>query len=167
MEAKKWLPWQHPLVSPYRQYLHSLGWPLKHSSISNSLVVICQTKPVIAILVPKLVAMATSLRPSISAMSSSDSLTRKTYSLESNRESLAAIQPMLYRFKVYLPEGNNRSQGWLGDPLHVWYGRPHLATDWPYCFRFPDFFQIGEWRGSVSILGPQIGENWVFCPQIY
>jgi len=40
---------------------------------------IVHTKPVIAILVPKLVAIATSFRPSISAMSSSDSLSQKTY----------------------------------------------------------------------------------------
>jgi len=41
----------------------------------------------------------------------------------------------------------------------VWYGRRHLATVRPYCFRFP---RIREWRGLVSILGPQIGENWDF-----
>ena len=26
----------------------------------------------------------------------------------------------------------------FGDPLHVWFGRPHLATNWPYWFRFLD-----------------------------
>ena len=36
--------------------------------------------------------------------------------------------------------------GWW-DP-HDWYGRPHLATDWPYCFRFPNFPRIREWQGS-------------------
>jgi len=53
-------------------------WPTTQTpSITNCLVAIIHTKPVIAILVPKLVAMATTHRHSISAMSSSDSLTPK------------------------------------------------------------------------------------------
>jgi len=48
-------------------------------SITNSLVAIDHAKPVTAILVPKLVAMATTLRHSISSMSSSDSLTPITH----------------------------------------------------------------------------------------
>jgi len=60
-ESQKWLPWQHPLGAGYRQYLHSAGQPLKLPSITNCLVAIVHTKPVIAILVPKLVAMATTL----------------------------------------------------------------------------------------------------------
>jgi len=48
-------------------------------SITNRLVAIVHRKPVIAILVPKLVTMATSLRSLISAMSSSDRLIPKTY----------------------------------------------------------------------------------------
>ena len=48
-------------------------------SITNRLVAVVHTKPVIAILVPKLVAMATSFRPSMSGMSSLDSLTPKTH----------------------------------------------------------------------------------------
>jgi len=54
-----------------------VGRPLK-PSINNCLVAIVHTKQVIAILVPKLVAMATTLEHSISAMISSDSLTPKT-----------------------------------------------------------------------------------------
>jgi len=49
-----------------------------NSSISNRLVAIFHTKLIIAILVPKLVAMATSLGPLISAMSSLDSFIPKT-----------------------------------------------------------------------------------------
>ena len=77
----KWLPWQPSLVAGYRQYLHSVSRPLKPLSITNRLVAIIHTKPVNSnfILVPKLVAMATSLRPSISAMSSLDSLSLKTH----------------------------------------------------------------------------------------
>jgi len=70
--------------------------------------------------------------------------------LESNSVSPAAIQPKLYRFKIYLPtpysKGTTDIRG--GEPLHVWYGRPHLSTDWPYCFRYPDFPCIREWQGS-------------------
>ena len=55
-------------------------WPTTQTpSITNSVVTIVHTKPVIAILVPKLVAMATSLTPSKSVMSSSDSLILKTH----------------------------------------------------------------------------------------
>jgi len=63
----------------YRQYLYSVGRPLKPPSITNRLVAIVHTKPVMTILVPTLVAMATSLRPSTSGMSSLDSLIPKTY----------------------------------------------------------------------------------------
>ena len=51
----------------------------KTPSITNRLVAIVHAKPVIALLVPKLVAVATSLRPSSSSMSSLDILTPKTY----------------------------------------------------------------------------------------
>jgi len=60
--------------------------------------------------------------------------------------------PKLYRFKVYLPhpisQEITRSQRWVGDPLRVWYGRPHIAADWTYYFRFPDFHRTREWRCS-------------------
>jgi len=49
------------------------------SFIRKPHVVISRQSPFAANVVPKLVAMATSLRPSISAMSSLDSLTPKTY----------------------------------------------------------------------------------------
>jgi len=78
IKSQKWLPWQRPLGARYRQYLHSVGRPLKAPSITNCLVAIVHTKP-IAILVPKLVALAMTLRHSISVMFSSDSLTPKTY----------------------------------------------------------------------------------------
>jgi len=48
-------------------------------SITNCLVAIVLTKPVIAILVSKLVTMAMTLRHSISTIFSSDSLTPKTH----------------------------------------------------------------------------------------
>ena len=71
-------------------------------------VVIFRQSSFAANAVPKLVAMASSLRPSISAMSSLDSLTPKTYPLESNSESLDAIQPKLCGFKVYLPHPHTK-----------------------------------------------------------
>jgi len=71
IERQKWLPWQRPLVAGYQQYLHIVGRPLNPppTPITNCLFAIVHTKPVIAILVPKLVAMATTLRHCISAMS--------------------------------------------------------------------------------------------------
>jgi len=69
-------------------------WPTTQTpSIINCLVAIIHTKPVTAILVPKLVGMAMTLRRSISAMSSSDSFTLKIHPLQSTSVSLAIIQP--------------------------------------------------------------------------
>ena len=79
IEGQKWLLWKRPLGARYRQYLQSVGRPLKPRSVTICLVAIVLTKPVIAILVPKLVAMPTTLRHWISAMSSSDSLTQRTH----------------------------------------------------------------------------------------
>ena len=53
-------------------------WPTTHPPITNRLVAVVYTKPVTAALVPKLIAMAATLRLWISAMSSSDSLTPKS-----------------------------------------------------------------------------------------
>ena len=69
-KPKKWLPWHCPFVAVYWQYLYFVGQPLKSLSITNGLVAIVHTKLVTTILVPKLVAMAMTLRHSISAMSS-------------------------------------------------------------------------------------------------
>jgi len=69
-------------------------WPTTQTPITNSLVAIVHTKLVIAILVPKLVAMATSLRTSKSAMFSLDSLTQNP-SIESNIVPLTMTQPKL------------------------------------------------------------------------
>jgi len=60
--------------------LSAFRWPTTQTpSITNCLVAIVRTKSVISVLVPKLVAMATTLRHSISTMFSSDSLTAKTH----------------------------------------------------------------------------------------
>jgi len=81
-------------------------------------VVISRQSPFAANAVPKLVAMATSLRPSISAVFNGQ-LDPENLPLESNSESLAAIQPKLYRFKVYLPhpthQGDSRFLRWGGE----------------------------------------------------
>jgi len=114
--------------------------------MTNRLVAIVHTKPVIAILVLSLVAMATSLRRSILAMSSLDSLTLKTYpeSLVANSRSYTDSN---------LPASHHTPRGQPiskvgGDPFPVWCGCPHLAIYWLYCFRFPDFPSIREWRVS-------------------
>jgi len=64
-------------------------------SITSCLVAVVLTKRVIAILVPQLVAMTTTIRHSISSIFSSDSLTPKAHPLEPNSLSLAIIQPKL------------------------------------------------------------------------
>ena len=48
---------------------------------------------------------------------------------------------------------------------HVWYGRAHIATIWRYCFRFPDFPRIRQWRGSKSRFWvPKSAKMGVFRP---
>ena len=74
-KAKKWLPRQRPLCA-LSAFCRSTT---QTSSINNCLVAIVLTKPVIAILVPKLVATATTLKHSISTIFSSDRLTPKTH----------------------------------------------------------------------------------------
>jgi len=60
IERQKWLPWQ-PL-SCRVSAISAFCWTTTQTpSISNCLVAVVHTKPVIAILVPKLFAMATSL----------------------------------------------------------------------------------------------------------
>jgi len=63
--------------------ISKLCWLITQTlSIANSLVTVVNTKPAIAILVPKLVAMALSLKTSKSAMSSLDSLTPNIVDVE-------------------------------------------------------------------------------------
>jgi len=91
--------------------------------------------PFTANIVPKLVAVATSLRPSISAMSSVDSLSPKTCHVESNSRSYIDSK---FTCPTHTPKGQPISEAG-GDPLHVWYGRSRLSTDWRYCYKVPDF----------------------------
>jgi len=54
------------------------------------------------------------------------------------------------------------------DTHHVWYGRHSLATDWPCCFRFPDFCHIIEWLGSKCQLWVQkLAKIGFFVPHIF
>jgi len=102
-------------------------------------------------LVPKLIAMATSLRPSISAMSSLDSLTPKTHPKIKRRVASCHTAEVISIPSLPAPPHTKGTADFWGgwrDSYHVWYERPHIASDWPYCFRFPDFHRIKEWRGS-------------------
>jgi len=94
-------------------------------------VVISRQSPFAANVVPKLVAMAKSLRPSISAMSSSDSLTPKTYSYL-NRVASCHTTEVISIQNLHAPHPHTKGQP-ISDvgagPLRVWYGRPHLGTD--------------------------------------
>jgi len=86
-----------------------------------------------AILVPKLVAMATSLRPSISAMVLLDSLTPKTLKSNSSRYLPYSRSYIHSKFTcpTPTPSGEPISKVGIGGPPSVFgiYGRPHLATD--------------------------------------
>ena len=113
-------------------------------SISNRLVVVWHTKPVIAILVPKLVAMATSLRPSISAVSLSDILTWITHPQSqtvSRQLSYTAEVTSIQRFTcpTPCPKGTtDLCRGWW-DPHCVQYGSSRqpqidiIALDFSIC----------------------------------
>ena len=131
-KAKKWLPRQRPLCA---KYLHSVDRPLKLPSITNCLIAILLTKPVIAILVPKLVAMATTLRQSISTIFSSDSLTTENPPLESNsvasyhttkviarqshRASYSKCIPNLVAMATSLSTSGLPSNTWFLGPIHA------------------------------------------------
>jgi len=95
-------------------------------SITNYLVAIIHTKP-IAILVPKLVSMATTLTHLISAMSSLDSLTPKTHPIESNSMSLAIIQPKLFQIESQKFVAMATSLSTCGPPSNMWFLGPIRA----------------------------------------
>jgi len=98
--------WSGFWLAPAPRIFASRCWqPYSTPSITNRLVAIVHTKPVITILVPKLVAMATSLRPSIHVCLHWIAWPRKP--------TPRIIQPKLCRFKVY---------------HHVWCGRAHIAS---------------------------------------
>jgi len=95
--------------------------------------------------------MATFLKHSISAMSlriaESQQPTSRIKQRVANCHTAEFISIQSLPAPPHTPRGQPISEVG-GGPLHVRYGRPYLATDWPYCFRFPDFPRIREWRGS-------------------
>jgi len=98
-------------------------------------VVIIRQSKFAANAVPKLVAMATSLRPSISAMSSLDSLTPKTYTTRIKQRVASCHTAEVISIQSLpappLPphQGDSRSQRWVGDPHHIWCGHAHIVRD--------------------------------------
>jgi len=104
-EGEEFLTWQSPACSSsYRLNYESRESDQQNVGLTDNKpsftrkphVVIFRQNPFAANVVPKLVSMATSLRPAISAMSSLDSLFSKTHPLELNSVSLAIIQLKLY-----------------------------------------------------------------------
>ena len=82
--------------------------------------------------VPKLVVMAMSLIPSISAMSLLDSLSQKPTPRIKQRVASCHTTEVVWIQNLPAPpthQGDSRSQRWVGDPLHVRYGRPNIGTD--------------------------------------
>jgi len=102
IERQKWLPWQLPLVAGYLQYLHSVGQPFKPPSIISCLVAIVH------------------LRHSISAMSSSDSLTPKTHPWNQTACSLLSYN------QSYSP---SKAKNWLLWQRPLALVDPHLTHD--------------------------------------
>jgi len=106
----KMVAWQRPLVAGYSHYLLTTETP----SITNySVVAIVDTTPAIVILVPKLVAMATSLS------------TSGPPSEPKTQTASRAVQPFLYRWPQNNPilyNGTPLSQNCpfpLGDQGHI------------------------------------------------
>ena len=87
---------------------------------NNCLVAIVHTKLVIAILVPKLAAMATTLRRLTSAMSLSDSLTRETHPYNQT-----VCRKLSYN-QNYSP---SKAKNWLPGQSPLGPVEPHLTHD--------------------------------------
>jgi len=78
--AKIWLPWQHSSDSCNQKCLLWIGRPRKTSVISNRVLVSSCINTFIVILVPKLVAVVTSLCPLCMGVSQMNSLAAQTLS---------------------------------------------------------------------------------------
>jgi len=112
--------------------------PTTQPLLTNRLVAIVDTKPVIAILVPKLVAMATFHRTSKLAMSSLDSLTPKTHPWNhSNSTLLGIIQPKLYPIESQNLVAMWTSLSTSGPPSNTWFL-------WPIWAHNPNGISIGS-----------------------
>jgi len=121
-------------TNPRHSNQQTYGVTENKPSLWNPQVVISRPRPFTDNVVPKLVAIATSLRHAISVMSSSDSLTSKIYPYRIS-ESLAVIQPKFYidsRFTCPTPypkRPTNLRGGWRPQPCLVWTSSPsHRLT---------------------------------------
>jgi len=121
------------------------------SSISNAVVayvVICHTKPVIATLVSKLVAMATSLRPDrgrlcLHWIAWSRKPTTKIKQRVASCHTAEVISIGSLLIPPHAPREQPISEMGGSIPCFVW--TSYIAvTDWHCCFRFPDFSCIME-----------------------
>ena len=78
--AKNWLPWQCPLDPCNQKCLLWIGRPRRLPVVSNRIPVVSRSNAFIAILVPKLVAMVTLLRPLCTGESQMNSTIAQTIS---------------------------------------------------------------------------------------
>ena len=127
-----------PFITSGQRNLISGHIAAAHGQFSRILQVAPMCNPIYR--KPKMVAMATSLRTSKSAMSSSDSLTRKTYHQNQTacRYSLAIIQPKLQPIKRQSQLQQIAPQNWLPwqrpsapmdpHPMHDSYGPSEPTT---------------------------------------
>jgi len=149
----------YPLVAGYRQSAISAFCrpTTQTSSITNRLVAIGHTKPVIATLVPKLVAMATSLDPRSRLcghrIAWSQKPTPRIKQRVASCHTAEGISIQSLPTPPHTPKGQPISGvGWW-DSHHVWYGRLH-----PVVLDFLIFPALGNGGLKVSILGPKIAK---------
>jgi len=89
-------------------------WPTTQTPfLAKCLDAIVLTKPVIAILIPKLVAMATTVRHSISTIFSSDSLTLNTHPYDQTGVTSYHTSKVITQQRPYSQLWQIASQNWL------------------------------------------------------
>ena len=131
--------------------------------------VISRQSPFAANVVPKLVAMATSLRLSSRLCLHWIAWSRKRIPRIKMRVASCHTAEVIWIQSLAAPpthQGDNQSQRWMGDPVHVWYGRPHLAKDWLCCFRFefPIFPALGNGGAQNVDFWPENRQKLGFSP---
>ena len=100
-KAKKWwswLPWQHPLEPRNRLWLHQIDWPRKPTPNIVPLANSYHTTAVIAHRKPKVVAMTTSLRCKVSAISAVCRPTTQTPSITNCPVAIVHTKSVKYNF---------------------------------------------------------------------
>jgi len=71
------------------------------------------------------------------------------------------------QFTCSIPHTKGTADFWGGwwHPHHVWYGHPHIATDWSqsHCFRFLDIPPLGNGGAQSVDFGSENRQRWGLC----